>query len=330
MGENDLFGTLERMSARLFGRREEDKTQKVEQANQEIAQRIQLTRLADRHKSTSRRYSPDGDNQPDFFLPAVADVPLKDDISLMDFTPFRLSKRYQRKAETMKFTVKGAEVKVSSNADGMATIYDYDIVLMMISELTEQTERWKQGSSAIPERKFAPSTYDVMKFCQRSTNAREYGALKLALDRLMGTSITIVSEDDEWRRTGGFHLIDGYKILSKTKSGKISQVEIGIPNWIYDGIATRPKPTVLTYNPAYFRLDSGIARFIYRLARKAAGADEAAWNLRDLHYRSGSQGDYKKFSYLVRQHVAADDLPDYHLELKDGRNGPTLLMQRRK
>lgn len=330
--EDKTGDALERLSNRIVERRSEEKKSRIEKANEETSKRIRILQLAERHtpqKNGTYRASPPDGHQPDFFVSSVCDIPLKDDISLMDIAPFRLAKRYQRQAETMIFNVKGAEIEVRSDTKGMATIYDYDIVLMMISELTEQAQLWRDGKRPLPERKFAPSAYEIMKFCQRSTNGREYQALKAALDRLHGTKITIVSSDDEWRRAGGFNLIDGYSVLAKTKSGRIAQVSIGIPSWIYDGIVSRKKPTVLTYNRDYFQLDSGIARFIYRLARKVAGSTEAVWTIRDLHKLSGSQSSYKMFSHYVRHHANEDDLPDYHLEVKEGRRGPVLLMQRR-
>ena len=331
--KEELFDVLDRMSTKYQDRRQEEKEQRIEKADKEIRNRIRVQQIADRHKpvkrSSYRPARPDS-NQPDFFTPSVTDVPLKDDISLMDIAPFRLSKRYQRKAETMTFHVKGAEIEVRSDNKGMATIYDYDLILMMISELTEKAELWRQGKRHVPETKFAPSVYDIMRFCQRSTNGREYENTKDMLDRLLGTKIVIDSDNEKLRRTGGFNLIDGYMVISKTKSGRIGQVSIGIPGWIYDGIV-KPKdkdkkPTVLTYNPDYFRLDSAIARFIYRFARKAARTEPAVWALDEVHYHSGSQGEFKKFAYLIRQIVAANDLPDYHLAIRDGRHGQTLVM----
>lgn len=237
-----ISDVLERISGRMIERRDNEKKTRIEKATEQTIERLRILQLSDRHTPSKnggyRSPLPDG-NQPDFFVPSVCDIALKDDISLMDIAPFRLAKRYQRKAETMSFHVKGAEIEVRSDTKGMATIYDYDIVLMMISELTEQAQLWREGKRPLPERKFAPSTYEIMRFCQRSTNGREYHTLKEALDRLHGTKITIVSVGEEWRRAGGFNLIDGYSVLAKTKSGCIAQISIGIPIWIYDGIVSK-------------------------------------------------------------------------------------------
>ena len=52
----------------------------------------------DSPKSTLRS-PPVADNQPDFFVPALYDIAIKDTISLMDVAIFRLTKRDSRKGE---------------------------------------------------------------------------------------------------------------------------------------------------------------------------------------------------------------------------------------
>lgn len=331
MTDHRLMHRLASLRDTIFQQQEERKRKTVEAAEAEISGRIvgrQIESLTKIGKG-SLRTPPKGNAQTDFFVPSIYDVPLKDDISLMDIAPFRLSKRYQRKAETVRYQVKGAEVEITSNARGMATIYDYDIVLMMISELTERAERWRKGQAPVPERYFAPGTYEILKFCQRPTKGQAYQEAEAALNRLAGTQIRIVSEKDNWRRAGVFNLIDGYTVLSKTDSGRIAQVSIGIPGWVYDGVV-REKPTVLTYNPDYFLLKGGVAKFLYRLARKGAGNGEAVWSLKEVHANSGSQGSMKEFSRAIRELIAMNDLPDYELALIDhGRKGPSLKMTKR-
>ncbi len=92
------------------------------------------------------------------------------------------------------------------------------------------------------------------------------------------------------------------------------------------------KPSILTLNPDYFLITKPIARFIYRLARKAAGQTEAFYKMQDLHYRSGSQLPLRKFRQTVEEVVkstVADPLPDYDLELREGREGTVLYMRKR-
>ena len=332
MSDRGIMSRLNRLKETVFMHREEKKQRAIETANAEIEARILGNEVQSASKigKGSFRKAPAGDPQTDFFVPSIYDVPLKDDVNLMDIAPFRLSKRHQNKAAVIKYHVKDAEIEISSGAKGMATIYDYDIVLMMISELTKRAEEWRKGNTPPPDHYFAPNVYEILKFCRRPTKGAAYEDVRSALSRLMSTKIEIVSEKDGMRRADGFNLIDGYTVLSKTKSGRISQVSIGIPNWIYDGVVRDTAPTVLTYNPDYFLLSSGIDKFLYRLARKAAGSTEAVYNLRNIHRNSGSQSSFKEFSRAMRKRVAQNDLPDYELSLVDGRNGASLKMTRRE
>ena len=123
-------------------------------------------------------------------------------------------------------------------------------------------------------------------------------------------------------------------MLSRTTSDKIDHVEIHIPEWVYNGVVN-PSGTasILTLNPDYFLLTKPTARFIYRLARKAAGQGEAHYSVNDLHYRSGSTSPLSKFNQsieaLVRSTVS-EPLPDYDLALKPGRGSQVLFIKRRE
>ena len=89
---------------------------------------------------------------------------------------------------------------------------------------------------------------------------------------------------------------------------------------------------LLTLHQDYFLISSGLGRFIYRLARKAAGKGEANYSLRELHKRSGSTQELRKFAYDVREFVTrtlAFPMPDYDLALQEGRDGAILSMRKR-
>lgn len=264
-----------------------------------------------------------------FFLPVAHDISTKDDLSIMDIAPFRLSKKHERRNAIIEYELKGARIQIKGGPDGMATVYDYDIVLMMISHLAEQTRLWREGKAQQPDRHFAPRIQDVLHFCQRGNNSQNYKGVEEALARLQNTTCRITVESGDWRRDGGFSLIDGYTVLSRTRTGQVSHVSIGVPNWMYEGVVSHDKPTVLTISPKYFLIDKGIARFLYRFARKTAGQSEAFYSLKELYKRSGSQGVFKKFCFTVRQIAADNSLPDYDLRL-EGESKDILWMTRRR
>ncbi|WP_181404883.1 replication initiator protein A, partial [Brucella melitensis] len=128
-----------------------------------------------------------------------------------------------------------------------------------------------------------------------------------------GTTIKTVRESGRFRATEAEGLIARYRVLSRTDTKKISSVEIEAPEWVYREVTGGKRPGVLTVHRDYFLIEPGIGRFIYRLARRAAGRDSAKWAFKTLYERSGSGGSFKKFCFFLRGIIKADDLPGYAL-----------------
>jgi plasmid replication initiation protein len=271
----------------------------------------------------------EADRQLDFFVPALQDIPVKDGVGLMDIAVFRLSKSQTRKSDIIRYELPDAVVEVAGGAHGMATIYDYDIVLMCISHLADAVRRHRAGRGELPPRTFRPHASEILKFCHMSDGGRSYQALEAALSRLQGTFITITAHDERvsTRRTGFFPLIAGAKIASRTDSGSVDQVEISIPDWIYESVTKVGNPDVLTVSEDYFLINSGLSRFLYRLCRKAAGNGEARYAFRTIWERSGSTRAFFKFCFELRQIIKDNSIPDYLLSEEEGKDGPILRMR---
>jgi len=283
------------------------------------------------------RTPPPGDSQPDFFVPTLYDVGTRDSRSIMDVAVFRLSKRDKRAGELIRYELPDGYVEVSAGPYGMASIWDYDLVLMMVSHMTEAMNLYREGKGEKPTRIYRPHVKSILKFCRRGDGGRQADEIEAALDRLLTTTIKNVrnrnqpSDDgqdmlDDKKSQG---LISSYGIKSRNKSGKIEQVEIEAPEWLFNEITAGKRPDVLTVHPEYFLIEPGIGRFIYRVARRAAGKDQAVWAFHTLYQRSGSTGTLKKFTENLRKVIAANDLPEYQLEEEQGQSGPLLVMTHR-
>ncbi|MGP7982486.1 replication initiator protein A, partial [Rhodoblastus sp.] len=226
----------------------------------------------------------------------------------------------------------GAEV-------GIATVFDYDIFLNMVSHLAEEVRRFRIETSkglrpTLPPKIYRPNVANILKFSHRQSGGRQYEEVEEALRRLAKTSITITNlAGGKRRQVDTRPLLGEYRIISKTKTGKIDQIEIHIPDWVYLSVVRAEKTLpLLTMNADYFLISSGLGRFIYRLARKAAGKNEARYTARDLHKRSGSPQEYRFFLRDLKEFVTrtqAFPMPDYDLAMTDGRDGPVVLMKRR-
>lgn len=287
------------------------------------------------------RDAPELVDQLDFFMPRVHDAPLKDDMNLMDIAPFSLSKNVFK--GQLRYELKDCLITIEGGAEvGMANIYDYDIFIHMVSSLARA---WKDYETAtkkglrphLPPRTYRPAASEILQFCCRETGGSNYAQLEAALDRLGATrcKITKLSADSKRRATESFPLIGRYTVLSRTKGGAIDHISIEIPEWVYDGVITpNSQPSILTLNRDYFLISKPLTKFIYRLARKAAGSSGfAEYNLSTLHERSGSRLPFHKFKTAVAAIVnqsKTDPLPDYDLFLVAGKGTDKLRMIDRK
>lgn len=284
------------------------------------------------------RAPPENDAQLMFFVPAIYDAPIKDDVNLMDVAPFSLAKN--RRTGVIKYELKDSLITIEGGAEsGLATVFDYDIFLNMVSYLAEEVRRYRQDEArglrpSLPARAYRPSSAHILKFCRRSDGGKSYDDLEAALDRLTKTTIKVVNlSGGKRRQVDSRPLIGGYQVVSRTGTNKIDLVEITIPDWVYQSVVRADKALpLLTLNEDYFLISSGLGRFIYRLARKAAGKGEARYSVRELHKRSGSSQEFRKFVYDLKQLVsrtAAFPMPDFDLSLQEGQDGPVLTMKRR-
>ena len=302
----------------------------------QAASRLRQAMAKEKQSSASSIRKPHkGDEQQDFFVPTLYDVGNRDSRSIMDVAVFRLSKKEKRAGEVIHYTLPDGYVEVKSGPDGMASIWDYDIVLMLVSHLTESMNRYREGQGEKPGRSFRPHVSEILKFCRKGDGGKQSDDVEAALDRLKGTTIKNVRERPSpngqriMREVEAEGLISSYKVVSRTDNGKIAAVEIEAPRWLHQEITEGKRPEVLTVHPDYFLIEPGIGRFIYRQARRAAGKNQAVWAFQTLYERSGSAGTLKKFTFTLRKLIEANDLPEYHLEEDQGQNGPLLVMTNR-
>ena len=263
------------------------------------------------------------------------DVIVRDIWILMDIAPVRLSKSTPRVNKSIRYAVKDGHVEVRSGSFGMATIWDYDIVIMAVSHLTHRMNLFNSGKAAFPNRIFRPSVAQINKFCGRSKGGAQTNRLEEALDRLHTTTIKVVRNRMDQpgipiRQAQHESLISSYRTTSHPGSGKLIAAEIEIPHWLYEQVTGQDNAGVLKIHQHYFKIKSGIGRFLYRLARRAAGNDYAYWSFKLLHERSGSTSSLNKFSQSLRNAIRANNLPEYDLQIINGKDGEILAMQHRR
>lgn len=277
---------------------------------------------------------PEGEAQADFFVPLLYDVATKDSRDIMDVAVFRLSKDKKRPNETIRYERPNGYVEVISGEAGMASVWDYDIVLMAISHLTDAMNLYRQGRGEKPSRIFRPHVAEILKFCRRGEGTRQREEIEGALKRLSTTFVEVVTTTQAkgkraLRTAKGVGLINSYETISYADNGRITSVSIELPQWLYKEIVEAKKPAVLTVHPEYFLIDKGIGRFLYRLARRAAGKSRAGWSFKLIYERSGSMGTFKEFCRNLRELIKSNDLPEYTLDEVLSKSGPMLVMTHR-
>jgi len=246
----------------------------------------------------------------DFFVADILDWALKDDRHSMEHPMFSLSKKPDR--QVRRYERNAVHVTIKPGADGMATIWDKDVLIYAISQLVEALNRNQPINRTVQLK-----AYDLLVATNRHTGGKNYDRLADAFRRLKGTVIETDITTNGVRQRRGFGLIDGWEIIEKSPSnGRMVAIKLTLSEWLYNAVAARE---VLTLNREYFRLDGGLERRLYELARKHCG-QQAKWTvgMELLHRKSGSTDLLKRFRAAVKRIVLADSLPDYRLKYEPG------------
>jgi hypothetical protein len=115
----------------------------------------------------------------DLFIPALGDLPLKDQREVME-RPFFSPEAQAAEADRVSQPGWRAWVRVQAIPDyGMATIWDADILIWAASTLNRMKQ---QGLNDLP-RTLTTTPYDLLRAIKRSTGGRDYQELQAALLR---------------------------------------------------------------------------------------------------------------------------------------------------
>lgn len=247
----------------------------------------------------------------DFFLADLFDYALKDDGASMEAPIFTLSTKPDLSVWEWRSKDGNKYVKVTPSVLGRATQHDKDVLIFVVSQLTEALNRGREDAK---NRTVRFTVHDFLVTTNRETGGEAYKRLHEAFERLRGTSITTDIRTGGQRVREGFGIIDKWKIVEKSPTDeRMIAVEVTLSDWLYNAVQAFE---VLTLHPDYFRLRSPLARRLYELARKHCG-HQAQWRigLALLQDKAGSKSALKEFRRAVRAIEADDSLPEYRLSL---------------
>ena len=251
---------------------------------------------------------PDLHPQGDLFLCDVADAVLKDDMASMEHPFFSLSKNPDKRVRRYEHGDKWLEVVPSIN--GLATIYDKDILIYCISQLMAKLNRGEAVSRGV---RIIPS--DMLKFINRKdAGGSQYAMISASLSRLKGTAIRTNIATGENREEKGFGLINEYK-LEYSSAGRLINMEITLSEWVFRAIRGQE---VLSLHRDYFRLKKPLERRIYEIARKHCG-QQTEWKIGIdlLKKKCGAQGSNRDFRSVLKELAEGNHLPDYVVNITE-------------
>ena len=223
----------------------------------------------------------------------------------MEHPFFSLSKKPDHRVRHYEHN--GIHVVAKPGADGMPTIWYKDILIYAVSQLVEALNQGRPVSRTIRLK-----AYDLLISTNRGTGGRAYDLLAAAFERLKGAVIQTDIRTNGFRQREGFNIIDHWKIIERSPAtGLMAAIEMTLSEWLYNATIGRE---VLTLNRDYFRLDGGLERRLYEIARKHWGR-QPKWTVSIdlLHKKSGSQATLKKFRELLKRAAGNDALPDYRI-----------------
>lgn len=207
------------------------------------------------------------------------------------------------------------KVRISCHTNHyLASIYDWDIVLFVASKMQETIN----SGNDIPPRTLVVSRNEILKAIFKHDGKTNRKEMEESLARLQLTGIDTTIRNEDYRYRGGFGFLDSW---GYTERKDIKEFRITLSQWLYDGICK--KGALLKVRPEYFRITSGLKKFLYRTARKHVGNRNKSWDflVETLYEKSGSEREFKKFKHDLKKAVSDGEIPEYFMKWveKDGK-----------
>lgn len=246
----------------------------------------------------------------DFFLCDLFDYALKDDGVSMEAPIFTLATKPDTKVWHWESKDKSRAITVTPSVLGRATQHDKDLLIYVVSQITEALNRGRQDAV---NRTVRFRVYDYLVATNKRIGGKEYQRLQEALERLRGTSIKTNIKTGGERVKEGFGIVDSWKIIEKSPDDdRMIGVEVSLSRWLFNAVQAHE---VLTISHDYFRLRKPLERRLYELARKHCG-HQASFTIgvELLREKCGSQASQREFRRMLKEVIEADLLPDYTLD----------------
>ena len=285
-GKDDIIGRIERVrQSQLFS----------EELQSPPAQCKTHTLLPARHANR------------DFFLADLLDYAMKDDGVSMEAPIFTLSTKPDISTWNWKSKDGNRSIEVYPSIKGRATQFDKDVLIFVVSQMTEALNRKREDAQ---NRTVRFVVYDYLVSTNKATDGREYKRLEPALERLAGTRIKTDIKTGRERVKEGFGIIDSWSIVDRSKDDeRMIAIEVTLSKWLFNAVQAHE---VLTIHKDYFRLRKPLERRLYELARKHCG-QQSSWKIgiELLREKCGAHSHLRAFKSQVIAIARSGTLPEY-------------------
>jgi plasmid replication initiation protein len=257
--------------------------------------------------------------QLNFYVPVASDIAAKNLTDLMQRSWFHLGKR--KRVQPIEHKVDEDYVRITAPAEtGIANIYDQDVLLYGISQLRHDLN---QGKPFDPTIRFVAADYFEFTGRRRlgsKAGGAEFKRLWDSLQRLQSTSVITSLRNVKHKRQKSFSWVNEVEQCEDLRTGRHLGYQMKLPDWITQPIR-KDKPDILTINPEYFKLESGVERFLYQFVRKSTGYrdEDHGWfeSVDNLYAKSASTGTKNLFWHRLVKSLEKRDfkLLEYNVKI---------------
>jgi plasmid replication initiation protein len=244
--------------------------------------------------------------QLDIFVASASDVSPKAHRDLMARCWFNLSKK--KRTVPIEHHSQNSWIKVSGSAEhGIATIFDNDILIFVMSQLMAQV-----NNGLKTKREFEFTGYEYFKFIGRKKiGGQAYSDIWKSLERLKNTTIQTDLRIGDNKRNHTFNWLSEIKQI--VEGDKHRGYKVVIPEWLYSSIVD--KKIVLTIDNDYFSIKGGLERWLYMFGRKSTGHQQSSWteSTRNIYEKSGSLGSFSEFNRQIKNIIEKNNLVGYQI-----------------
>ena len=270
---------------------------------------MESTNTATREKSQRTKLLPSHHMNRDYFLADLFDYAMKDDGASMEVPIFSLSTKPDLSTWTWESKDKSRSVEVFPSVKGRATQFDKDVLIFLVSQMTEAINRGREDTQT---RKVRFIVYDYLVSTNKPTGGSQYQRLEAAFDRLVGTTIKTNIKTGGQSEKRIFSLLGEVTIIEKSPNNeRMIAVEVTLSKWLFNAIQAHE---VLTIHRDYFRLRKPLERRLYELARKHCGKQEN-WkiSLDLLREKCGAHTHIRDFRSQITIIAKSATLPEYQM-----------------